>query len=120
MRWASLVRGLANRIRQGGRPATPDNRAVSDCGQMSGCSSVMRATRANPPWSLRSDGGRSLLTPRRYGFRMDLDPPRRADPGIGSGRKGSSEERMADPTVYGPSFSTYARTVRLVLEEKGV
>jgi len=27
---------------------------------------------------------------------------------------------MADPIVYGPSFSTYARTVRLVLEEKGV
>ena len=27
---------------------------------------------------------------------------------------------MAAPIVYGPSFSTYARTVRLVLEEKGV
>jgi glutathione S-transferase len=27
---------------------------------------------------------------------------------------------MAEPIVYGPSFSTYARTVRLVLEEKGV
>jgi glutathione S-transferase len=30
------------------------------------------------------------------------------------------EECMADPIVYGPSFSTYARTVRVVLEEKGV
>ena len=27
---------------------------------------------------------------------------------------------MAEPIVYGPSFSTYARTVRVVLEEKGV
>jgi glutathione S-transferase len=27
---------------------------------------------------------------------------------------------MAAPIIYGPSFSTYARTVRLVLEEKGV
>lgn len=27
---------------------------------------------------------------------------------------------MADPVVYGPAFSTYARTVRLALEEKGV
>lgn len=27
---------------------------------------------------------------------------------------------MPNPIVYGPSFSTYARTVRLVLEEKGV
>ena len=27
---------------------------------------------------------------------------------------------MPAPVVYGPSFSTYARTVRLVLEEKGV
>ncbi len=27
---------------------------------------------------------------------------------------------MAAPLIYGPSFSTYTRTVRLVLEEKGV
>ena len=27
---------------------------------------------------------------------------------------------MADPVVYGPAFSTYVRTVRLTLEEKGV
>jgi glutathione S-transferase len=27
---------------------------------------------------------------------------------------------MAKPVVYGPGYSTYARTVRLVLEEKGV
>jgi glutathione S-transferase len=27
---------------------------------------------------------------------------------------------MAKPVVYGPTYSTYARTVRLVLEEKGV
>lgn len=27
---------------------------------------------------------------------------------------------MADPIVYGPGYSTYTRTVRLVLEEKGV
>lgn len=27
---------------------------------------------------------------------------------------------MADPTVYGPAFSTYVRGVRLALEEKGV
>jgi glutathione S-transferase len=27
---------------------------------------------------------------------------------------------MAKPVVYGPAYSTYARTVRLVLEEKGV
>ena len=27
---------------------------------------------------------------------------------------------MAAPIIYGPSFSTYARTARLVLEEKGV
>jgi glutathione S-transferase len=27
---------------------------------------------------------------------------------------------MAAPIIYGPSFSTYTRTVRLVLEEKGV
>ena len=27
---------------------------------------------------------------------------------------------MAAPIIYGPSFSTYARTVRLALEEKGV
>lgn len=27
---------------------------------------------------------------------------------------------MADPTLYGPAYSTYARTARLALEEKGV
>jgi glutathione S-transferase len=27
---------------------------------------------------------------------------------------------MANPTLHGPSYSTYARTVRLALEEKGV
>ena len=27
---------------------------------------------------------------------------------------------MADPILYGPAFSTYARSVRLALEEKGV
>ena len=26
---------------------------------------------------------------------------------------------MANPTVHGPNFSTYVRTVRLALEEKG-
>ena len=27
---------------------------------------------------------------------------------------------MAKPVVYGPAYSTYTRTVRLALEEKGV
>ena len=27
---------------------------------------------------------------------------------------------MAKPIIYGPAYSTYARTVRLALEEKGV
>ena len=27
---------------------------------------------------------------------------------------------MADPIVYGPGYSSYVRTVRLALEEKGV
>lgn len=27
---------------------------------------------------------------------------------------------MARPIIYGPAYSTYARTVRLALEEKGV
>ena len=26
---------------------------------------------------------------------------------------------MADPVIYGPAFSTYVRSVRLALEEKG-
>jgi glutathione S-transferase len=27
---------------------------------------------------------------------------------------------MANPRLYGPGYSTYARTARLALEEKGV
>src|SRR5215471_17153012 len=34
--------------------------------------------------------------------------------------KRREDSNMAAPVVYGPAYSTYARTTRLALEEKGV
>jgi Glutathione S-transferase len=35
-------------------------------------------------------------------------------------KKIMEEAAMSDPIIYGPAYSTYARSVRLALEEKGV